>query len=92
MQERDSLTQLLRAYDLNPLLQLDMQHNYKLCAVNSFVAPRQNKVRLGDQRAETLFFNVSMRDACFHKIKVIKVVHAVCRRKLFIFYPKKQVG
>jgi hypothetical protein len=32
--------QLCRAYDLNPLIQLEMQHSYTSCHTSSFVNPR----------------------------------------------------
>jgi plasmid maintenance system antidote protein VapI len=34
---------LLKAYDLNPLIQLELQHSYELCTTNSFVSARKNK-------------------------------------------------
>ena len=86
---------LLKAYDLNPLVQLELQHSYELCTTNSFVSSRKNKQqRSKNQPAvyESSFLNIALRDmGKLEKLRVIKVVHALIHRKMFIFYQKQQM-
>ena len=87
--------ELCRAYDLNPLLQLELQHAFTSCHSNSFINPRQNKeqrLQVTKTAYESQFINVSIRDKVkLEKLRVVKVVHAFIHRRMFIFYQKPQM-
>jgi len=57
--------ELLRAYDLNPLILMEMKHaSTKLAHANAFVSPRKNKSAVGSCLAafESMYMNVVVRD------------------------------
>jgi len=59
------------------------------------VSPRKNKdnrVRQEQQIDEAIFYNVAVRDSKnLEKMRVIKMVHALIHKCVFIFYQKEQV-
>ena len=44
--QKNDQMQLIRAYDLNPLIYLELQHSYLFCHTNAFVSPRRNKLKV----------------------------------------------
>ncbi len=59
--------EIVRAYDLNPLIFMEMQHSSgKFSHANAFVSPRRNKDKKKKENNlhhESLFMNVAMRDS-----------------------------
>ena len=65
----NDLEELISAYDLNPLIQMDVQHSSrKFTHTNAFVGPRQNKNTVLQDSAnlkqiyESCFMNLTIRD------------------------------
>ena len=87
--------QLIRAYDLNPLIYLELQHSYLFCHTNAFVSPRRNKLKVfpkEKQMNESQFYNIAIRDdEEKDKLRVVKVIHAIINKRIFIFYQKPQI-
>jgi len=83
----------MKAFDINPLISLEMQHNYTGCFTSSYVNPRLNKeIRNAKAVNESLFINIALRDRIhILKLRVIKVVHAFIHRKVFIFYSRENI-
>jgi hypothetical protein len=48
MPDQDDTLALLKAYNLNPLIELELAHQYTTCHANSFISPSLNK----DQHAD----------------------------------------
>lgn len=100
-QQEDTLA-LLKAYNLNPLIELELAHQYTTCHANSFISPSLNKDHntadvcstSHEQQhivTESQFLNIAVRDKDkLEKLRVTKVVHAFLHKKVFIFYQKPQ--
>jgi len=74
----DKQMELIRAFDLNPLIQLELLHKQMACFSECFVSPRQNKqFRTSDEKPafESIIFNVAIRDTVvIEKMRVLKVI------------------
>lgn len=70
---------------------MEMQHSSaKFSHCNAYVSPRRNKDRCEKHEKaiyESFFLNIAMRDSLnFDKMRVVKVIHAMVHKRVFIFY------
>lgn len=93
--DHKTLQLLLKAYDLNPLLMLNLRDVSHSCQAMTYVSPRRNKCKKSLETHipfEVVYTNLSMRDTFNQaKQKVVKIVHAIVNRKIFIFYNRQTV-
>jgi hypothetical protein len=88
----EQLDELIAAYDLNPLIKLKLLHKQKICFCEGYVKPKANKKHTAEVAYESIVLNLAVRDTVnIDKLRVIKVVHAIMHRKVFIFYLKPQI-
>ena len=88
----EQLDELIAAFDLNPLMKLKLLHKQKICFCEAYVTPKANKKYTAAGAYESLVLNLAVRDTVnIDKLRVIKVVHAIMHRKVFIFYLKPQI-
>ena len=52
MPDQDDTLALLKAYNLNPLIELELAHQYTTCHANSFISPSLNKDHADDDSTE----------------------------------------
>jgi len=83
---------LIAAFDLNPLIKLKLLHKQKICFAEAYVSPKANKKYSEAGSYEAVVMNIAVRDTVnIDKLRVVKVVHAIMHRKVFIFYLKPQI-
>ena len=90
--EFKALQLFLKAYDLNPLLMLNLRDTSHSCQMMAYVSPRMNKFKLNNEDGlkppyESQYINLSMRDSLDQsKLRVVKLVISTVNRKIFVFY------
>ena len=65
MPSLESWEKIRRAYDLNPLIRLELLPSYETCHTNAFVNPQHNKTVLSRgvrESYEAQFINLAVRD------------------------------